>query len=413
MGGGKSIPAQPETTTQSVHQPQQPATTSSTRSTNRLPLSLTTNRMPLSRRLLLQYRGAHKSTQVVQCNRPSLKCSRVAIILAVDDYSSTQLQSLRYAVSDAARVKTAVETMGFQVLTFATNADCNMNSMNASFDQLYTLFKSRTLAQLIFYYAGHGVVSDGQEKGWFALSGWNKDKPNLTGVRFSKLKQFAASIGACQQLYILDSCHSGRTIFESTRGPSDDPSPLTSLDALQWAQRMLQQPAIWAITAVTGHEASIEVSESVECGRNGSGGGGLFTDVLIQGFKNPNLTTASELLLFLQQKVAKESNGSMTPQGGRILLSHYSIDATGEFVFPCALQLKPTEKVAVPTTPTMTMFRRRTPALVQSDPKSRRRSNVRMTHRHTDPNVHVLFDNTSGSVEKNENEKEVAEDLHV
>lgn len=157
-------------------------------------------------------------------------------------------------------------------------------------------------------------------------------------------------------------------------------------DAVHWAQQMIQQPVVYAITAVSGDELSIEVD-----------GAGLFTSCLCEGLNNINVTTASELFMHIQKKVTRLSTSfgtTMTPQGGRMLLRHGDLECTGDFIFPRALQQQQMQKdnkeqdtaeqkepaLPVLSTPTTTMHKR-TPTLIQSDPKfhrrSSRRSNVR------------------------------------
>jgi hypothetical protein len=327
-----------------------------------------------------QRRGLQTSKMMtIKKREVCLEIDRFAIILAIDDYANTNLPNLKCCVSDALRFKSQIEKMGFKTLKILFNSNCTLKNFQLSFDLIISHFPDKKIAQFIFYYAGHGVLCK-RGKGWFALAGWSEKQKNSTGIRFSSLKRLAASIGAVQQLYVLDCCHSGKAIFEDTRGISTDKSlHSTSLYDILWAQKMLQKPAIWAITAVSGSQLSIE-----------SNGEGIFTKCLCDTLSN-NITTVSELLTCLQKKVLRLSNNNMNSQGGRIILEHYDMECAGEFIFSRSTMKKEVENQnnsilppkTLPTTP-RTIQTIRTPSYVQSDPKSRRRSNVRLVKRRND-----------------------------
>ena len=154
--------------------------------------------MPLSGNKLL--RGS-RSSKKTKTNLPvaTFVSEKLAIILACDDYTGTKLPSLKYCVSDARRFQQQIEGMGFEVVAFNTNVDCTVFAFNHAFDLVVNRLQSKPLSQVIFYFAGHGVVCK-RDKGWFALFGWDPKRENSTGVRFSALKRLANSIGAVQQL---------------------------------------------------------------------------------------------------------------------------------------------------------------------------------------------------------------------
>ena len=104
--------------------------------------------------------------------------------------------------------------------------------------------------------------------------------------------------------------------------------------------------------------------------------------------------------MHIQKKVTRLSTSSfgttMTPQGGRMLLRHGEMECTGEFIFPRALRQQQMQKenkepaLSVLSTPTTTMHKR-TPTLIQSDPKFHRRSNRRSNVRTSTARLLLYF----------------------
>jgi hypothetical protein len=276
---------------------------------------------------------------------------RVAIILACDDYADTNLENLNCCIADAHRVRDVLENqLNFEIATFAMNA--TLSDFHAAIDAIQLRYDTRTPAQFIFYYAGHGEIigsmnNPRQQRGYFALSGWDILRRNATGISFSAIKNFACTIGATQQLYIIDSCFSGRALLESRRGrgvaaaaaDTSSSSNNSSSSSSSFTNDMLNQPAIFAITAVNGHEASTECQAD---------GGGHFTSAVIAGLRCANVKTSTELLIYIQQRIQEQNQHRITssqkrihpPVGGRLLLQHYDKECSGEFIIPPLPALK-------------------------------------------------------------------------
>ena len=308
------------------------------------------------------------------------------LFVACDDYTGTELPSLKFCCTDAARVRNVLEsTLGYEVTTIGLNKECTISTFHAAFDELLCRFNGQSMASFVFYFAGHGVLCK-RGKGWFALSGYDSKRPNTTSIRFSALKTLAASLGAVQQLFILDSCNSGKVLFESTRGGGEGEC------MRNWEQNMMRKPAIWAITAVDGSQNS---RESDECG------GGLFTSILVAGLLNSTVMTASQLLAYVQEKVSTASEGKQDPQGGRLLLDHFGSECTGEFILPripntegesSKQEQKQEQKQQQPIVELLTPSKfRRAPLVVQSDPFARKLRDVRSrAHSMKAKQIHVV-----------------------
>ena len=306
-----------------------------------------------------------------------IKIDKVCIILSVDDYSNSSLPSLNYAKSDAIEFATLLQSSGYEIIHCSTLA--TVDDFHQSFNALYKRFEKRTVAQFIFYYAGHCVAP--RKKGWFALKNWDANNPYSTGIAFSDITKFANNLGAIQQLWILDSCLSGKALFDNTRGDNEKRKVETTSAAYEWAKTMQQQSAVYIMTACNSMESAFKLPPTKSNGN--SVGGGLFTSVLVEGLQNPNLLTATELISFCQKRVFKLSNGKMSPCGGKLILKTALEDNSGEFILSCGL-LALKEKIKN-TTPIRSLSKRLSISklIVHSDPVRRRSENIQnQRHRH-------------------------------
>ena len=307
------------------------------------------------------------------------KIDKVCIILSVDDYSNSSLPSLNYAKSDAIGFATLLQSSGYEIIHCSTLA--TVDDFHQSFNALYKRFEKRTVAQFIFYYAGHCVAP--RKKGWFALKNWDANNPYSTGIAFSDITKFANNLGAIQQLWILDSCLSGKALFDNTRGDNEKRKVETTSAAYEWAKTMQQQSAVYIMTACNSMESALEGNYGIRSLNGNSVGGGLFTSVLVEGLQNPNLLTATELISFCQKRGFKLSNGKMSPCGGKLILKTALEDNSGEFILSCGLMaLK--EKIKN-TTPIRSLSKRLSISklIVHSDPVRRRSENIQnQRHRH-------------------------------
>ena len=97
---------------------------------------------------------------------------RVAVIFACDKYEGCthggdKLEDLKYAVRDAELFRDTMEKCGVKVLAFKVNEECTNATMTSVLDDVETRFgEDQTLAQFIFYYAGHGIKDKNGRVGW-------------------------------------------------------------------------------------------------------------------------------------------------------------------------------------------------------------------------------------------------------
>ena len=91
---------------------------------------------------------------------------------------------------------------------------------------------------------GHNLQDEG---GSSFLCPFDADKKRLvsTCINLSVISMFAATLGAKQQLYVLDACHSGALLSQLRGG-------------LEWGIHLSAKPAVLGMTAVSNNEEALE-----------------------------------------------------------------------------------------------------------------------------------------------------------
>jgi hypothetical protein len=236
-----------------------------------------------------------------------------ALVIGVSNYSSGW-PDLSSVAKETGEIAVLLEEQGFSV-TSVMNPDSD--SLEDAFDDFVDAYGYNSKNRLLFYFAGHGFTRKNNTKGYLVPS----DAPNPTkdergflrkAYAMSDLLALARRIEAKHALFLFDSCFSG-TIFKTRALPKNPPliNKLTSMPVRQF------------ITA--GDAGQAVPAQSIFAP--------AFGDALRYGLADLNLdsyVTGTELGMFLQSTVTNSSNGSQTPQYGKI--NDYEL-ARGDFVF--------------------------------------------------------------------------------
>lgn len=215
--------------------------------------------------------------------------------------------SLNYALADATAFKTEAENDGHTMTThvktyFITDDQASKDGIMQAFKTVKETAKPNDI--LIFYYAGHGVISD-KNKEFYLVPNDLTDLQNVdaalaqNGISSKVLQQYASDIAAQKQLFILDACQSAGAF-----------ATLVAHDAEQ-------QKSLAVVARSTGTHW-IAASGSQQFANEFSQlGHGAFTYVLLQALKgsakNNNMITVNGLKNFLQVEVPdlmKKYNGT-------------------------------------------------------------------------------------------------------
>ena len=153
------------------------------------------------------------------------------LVIGINEYKNPKY-NLNYAVADATSFKEKL-SQGMQEISSAVNATTIFNS-NANKTEILSNFqniidKANPQDIFIFYYAGHGVMTQDDSKEFYIvpfdvtqLYGAD-DGLRAKGFSANELKELAAKIPAQKQLYILDACQSaGALDVVSVRGAAEE-----------------------------------------------------------------------------------------------------------------------------------------------------------------------------------------------
>lgn len=228
------------------------------------------------------------------------------IVVGINKYQNPKL-SLNYALADATAFKQEAErdarTMTTNLKTyFVTDDKANKEGILQAFKTVKDNAKANDV--LIFYYAGHGIISD-KNKEFYLVPNDVPDLKNVDaaleehGIPSKLLQQYAIDIAAQKQLFILDACQSAGAF-----------ATLMTADGNQ-------QKSLAVVARSTGTHW-IAASGSQQFANEFSQlGHGAFTYVLLQALKgsakNNNMVTVNGLKNFLQTGVPdlmKKYNGT-------------------------------------------------------------------------------------------------------
>ncbi|OOQ61207.1 hypothetical protein BC343_22480 [Mucilaginibacter pedocola] len=137
------------------------------------------------------------------------------VVVGINAYKNPKM-SLNYALADATAFKNEAEKDAKTIITnvktyFVTDAQADKNGITAAFAEVQKNAKPQDV--FVFYYAGHGVISD-KNKEFYLVPNDVTDLKNVdealaqNGIPSKMLQQYAIDISAQKQVFILDACQS-------------------------------------------------------------------------------------------------------------------------------------------------------------------------------------------------------------
>ncbi|MBI3824678.1 MAG: SUMF1/EgtB/PvdO family nonheme iron enzyme [Candidatus Rokubacteria bacterium] len=239
-----------------------------------------------------------------------------ALVIGINAYQKVRPQ-LNYAVADAQAIADLLPQLGFPGAN--TRILLDGASTRARIEQvLYRDFAAMGPEdRLLIFFAGHGETAEiksGQE-GYLLPVDADPQALAFTSIAMDDVKRIGLRVKAKHVLFILDVCFSG---FALTRGPSDSD---VNRPPDEYLASVLREPVVQVLTAGRRGERAIEEN-----------GHGLFTRRLLDGLRGNadterrGIITAAKLAAWVEERVARDSGGKMTPQYGKL-------DGEGQFVF--------------------------------------------------------------------------------
>ena len=233
-----------------------------------------------------------------------------ALVIGIDDYTNGWPR-LSMAVKDAQLVAEALKKKGFDV-TLVLNAKAV--ELNRAFEEFFLLKGEDPDARLFVWYAGHGHSERGE--GFLvpadAPTPAKRGQFRLKSLALRRIGEFVRLAESKHAFAIFDSCFSG-TVFESARALP--PSAVTRATTLPVRQFL------------TSGDAGQTVSDD-----------GAFRELFIRALdgeeradaNGDGYVTASEMGLFLTDRVTNLTQSKQTPRYGKLRDKDWD---RGDFVF--------------------------------------------------------------------------------
>ena len=260
-----------------------------------------------------QQRGMKPVRATIEGKQTILYNQSHALLFGISNYTNGWA-NLPGVVNDIPRIRQTLENYGFEVEVVMDPTKVKLEQTLSGFINTYG---DQPDNRLIIYYAGHGYSvkrSDGSETGYLMPA----DAPSPDNSALFRTKAFemgligyyAKTIISKHVLFLFDACFAG-SIFSQTRSATPAYISYATL-----------KPVRQFISSGSAFETVLDR--------------GCFTDKLIAGMKGAadmdkdGYITGSELGIFLQKEVMKESQNTQHPQFGKIIDANYN---EGDFVF--------------------------------------------------------------------------------
>jgi uncharacterized caspase-like protein len=242
---------------------------------------------------------------------------KILVVVGIDNYAHAD--RLRHAVGDARAIVDLFRSAGFETRELYDDAA----TKPAIMDLVQSAVRGAGSNDLVvFFFAGHGidVKNDSGTKGYLVpAEGKTKDPKGLVPMDWLQIDLVAdPTVNAKHLLFLLDACSSG--IVAARSSVSVDNS------VRNYISELMKRQARQVITAGTGNQQVLD---------GGYKGHSIFAGLILQGLEgnladlnNDYHITATELGLFLSERVYIQSKGAQKPdfakllgtQGGEVIL---------------------------------------------------------------------------------------------
>ncbi|MBI1845341.1 MAG: caspase family protein, partial [Candidatus Rokubacteria bacterium] len=226
-----------------------------------------------------------------------------AVVIGINAYRVERVPKLRYAVSDARAVESALRGQGFRPdrIVVLTDADATKARIEQVLGDRLRV-EARKNDRVLVFFAGHGMtmkLRTGEDEGYLLPVDGDPSALYSTAISMSALRQISDLIPAKHILYVVDACYSGYAVYN--RAVADD-----------LFEEMTKKPAIQILTA--GRQGDLAQERA---------GHGVFTDVLLRGlggeaFAGKGWVALDQLGVWVRERVWAESNRKQLPQYGNL-----------------------------------------------------------------------------------------------
>ncbi len=211
----------------------------------------------------VKYKGAEKHANLYM------------LIVGINDYKNPRY-ALNYALADANSFKESIEKGASEIyksteVTLITNPEATRSNILENLEKIK--LKAKPEDVFIFYYAGHGVMSEEAKPQFYMvpyditqLYGNNKQLTEKA-ISANELQEISMQLKAQKQLFVFDACQSGgATSNISTRGAAKEKA----------IAQLARSTGTYWLAASNSNQFATEFAEL---------GHGLFTYCILQGLK--------------------------------------------------------------------------------------------------------------------------------
>lgn len=159
-------------------------------------------------------RPASGKVAVAEADQPAEPASKAAtgkyyaLLIAVENYASQEINRLDYPISDAVRVGEILKqhyTFAEQDITLLRNPD--RKAIGRAFNELRKKLTSKD--NLLIFYAGHGVWMDDMKEGYWLPQDASGVNDPTDWIANSTIRNYIRSLKARHVLLVADACFSG------------------------------------------------------------------------------------------------------------------------------------------------------------------------------------------------------------
>jgi len=220
-------------------------------------------------------------------------------VIGINQYKNAKY-NLNFAVADAQGFKQQLEQGGSGIFSgirtvFLTNAEATKPRILQEFSNIKAAAKQEDV--FLFYYAGHGVMSEEQIPQFFIIPYdvtqlyGNEQVLKKNGISASELKFLSTEIKAQKQMFVLDACQSGgMTGMLAARGAAEEKA----------VSQLARSTGTYWLAASNSEQFASEFTQL---------GHGVFTYCILEGLsgkadgQSDKKITVQELSTYLQDQV--------------------------------------------------------------------------------------------------------------
>ncbi|WP_434695813.1 caspase family protein [Pseudomonas sp. Z1-14] len=143
----------------------------------------------------------------------------IAIVIGVDQYSSSNYENLPACKNDAKAIKAVIENVkDFKEITYLGNNE-PASEIKKKISEIVEKYKDENLTELFFYFSGHGERTE--DDFFYVPSDFDSSRKEATGIRNSEIDDWIKTLSPKLCIKVIDACFSGTQYIKSEFNAED------------------------------------------------------------------------------------------------------------------------------------------------------------------------------------------------